>query len=70
MSEVSSYRVAMWKTENVGGGGGINGMLTTEVEVTGNLVVIIIIIINTLSLHVLGCATENLDLSGHSLMEM
>jgi hypothetical protein len=27
------------------GGGGINGMLTTEVEVMGNLVVVIIIII-------------------------
>jgi hypothetical protein len=37
----------------------------------GNLVIIIIIIIiNVLSLHVLGCATENLELSGHSLMEM
>jgi hypothetical protein len=70
MSEVTGYRVAMWKTENVGGGG-INGMLTTEVEVMGNLVVvIIIIIIIMLSLHVLGCATENLELSGHSLMEM
>jgi hypothetical protein len=54
------------------GEGGINGMLTTEVEVMGNLVVIIIIIIiiNILSLHVLGCAAENLELSGHSLMEM
>jgi hypothetical protein len=55
------------------GGRGINGMLTTEVEVMGNLVIIIIIIIiiiNMLSLHVLGCATEDLELSGHSLMEM
>jgi hypothetical protein len=70
MSEVNSYRVAMWKTEIVGAGG-INGMLTTEVEVMGNLVIIIIIIIiNSLSLHVLGFATENLELSGHSLMEM
>jgi hypothetical protein len=58
-------------------GGGINGMLTTEAEVMGNLVIIIIIIkiiiiiiINMLSLHVLGCATEYLELSGHSLMEM
>jgi hypothetical protein len=50
------------------GEGGIIGMLTTEVEVMGNLVVIIII--NILSLHVLGCATENLEFSGHSLMEM
>jgi hypothetical protein len=40
MSEVTSYMVAMWNTENVGGGGGgINGMLTTEVEVMGNLIV-------------------------------
>jgi hypothetical protein len=44
-------------------------MLTREVEVMGNLVVVIIII-NMLSLHVLGCASENLELSGHSLMEM
>jgi hypothetical protein len=51
-------------------GGGINGMLTTEVEVMRNLVVVIIIIINIIRLHVLGCATENLELSGHSLMEM
>jgi hypothetical protein len=68
-SEVTSDKVAMWKTEN--GGGGTNGMLTAEAEVMGNLLVVISSNNkNIVSVHVLGCAPENLELSGHSLMEM
>jgi hypothetical protein len=39
-SEVTSDKVAMWKTEN-GGGGVLMGGLTVEVEVMGNLLLVV-----------------------------
>jgi hypothetical protein len=47
------------------------GRLAVEAEVMGNqLVVMGSNIKNIVSVHVLGCAPENLELSGHRLREM